>query len=271
LEEDLMRRDMLVDEVMRRGMATVDTDRPITHALRLMRKNDVDGVVVIEDGKLVGVATYWDFMVRLGNLRVRSADPSSIYVSSVMNPPRATLTPETPIVEAARLVVEEGAYLMPVLEEGSVVGALEAKDLAKALLDEEVPALNVSMRSPPTVNLSDRVIHARKVMMDSGLRSLATLNEGAVVGVVNDDQIVEAYLNLIMTLPMERQKAQIRHLLIADVGPRHVKAHAESSLGGVAEVMVKNPVKGVPVVDEDRVLVGFVSVLDVARFVMAQA
>ncbi|MHC1627786.1 MAG: CBS domain-containing protein, partial [Candidatus Nezhaarchaeales archaeon] len=210
-----MDRDMLVEEIMRRNFVTTDTDKPVTYILRLMKKADSDGFLAVEDDKLVGLATYWDLMIRLGNLRVRDADASSIYVSSVMEPVKVTLTPKSRVVEAAQRIAEDPAHIIPVLENGQLVGVVEAKDLAKVLLDEDIPASSISLRNIPTVNMSDRVIHARKLMMDSGLRSLATFNEGVVVGVVNDDQIAEAYINLILSMPMEKQKAQIKHLLVA--------------------------------------------------------
>ncbi len=266
-----MRRDMLVEEIMKRDIVTSDTDRPVTYILRLMKRADADGFLVVEDGKLIGLATYWDLMIRLGNLRVRDADASSIYASSVMEPIRTTLTPKSKVIEAAQKIAEDPAHIIPVLENGELVGVVEPRDLAKVLLDEEVPASNVSLRNMPTVNMSDRVIHARKLMMDSGLRSLATLNEGAVVGVINDDQVADAYVNLVLSMPMERQKTQIKYLLVADIGPRHVRADYDSSLADVAKLIVENPVKGVPLVDPSRALVGFVSVSELAKFIGVQA
>lgn len=266
-----MDRNMLVEEVMRRSFVATDTDKPVTYVLRLMKKVDSDGFVVIEGGKLVGLATYWDMMARLGNVRVRSADTSSIYVSSVMEPVRRTLTLRSRVVEAARMVAEDPFHIIPVLDDGKVVGIIEPKDLAKALLDEEIPASNMALKSVPTIAVSDRVIHARRLMMESRLRSLASINEGIVIGVVNDDQIVDAYVNLVLVEPMERQKARIKNLVVADVGSRHVKASHDSSLGEVARLIIENPVKGVPLVDSEKALTGFVTVRELAKFISAQA
>ncbi|MEM4576189.1 MAG: CBS domain-containing protein [Candidatus Nezhaarchaeales archaeon] len=266
-----MDRNMLVEEVMRRSFVVTDTDKPITYVLRLMERIEADGFVVVEGGKLVGLATYWDLMTRLGNVRVRSADISSIYASSVMEPVRKTLTLRSSIVEAARIVAEDPFHIIPVLEDGKVVGIIEPRDLAKALLDEEVPASNISLKSVPTIAFSDRVVHARRLMIESGLRSLASTNEGIVIGVVNDDQIVDAYVNLVLVESMERQKARIKSLVVADVGSRHVKASYDSSLGEVAKLIIDNPVKGAPLIDSEKALAGFVTVRELAKFISAQA
>lgn len=266
-----MRRNMLVEEIMKREFVTTDSDRPVTYVLRLMKRADVDGFLVIEDGRLIGLATYWDLMIRLGNLRVREAEASSIYASSVMEPVKTTLTPKSKVIDAAQMIAEDPTRIIPVLDGEEVVGVVEARDLAKVLLDEEVPASNLSLRGVPTVNVSDRVIHARKLMMNSKLRSLATLNEEAVIGVVSDDQIADAFVNLILRMPMERQKTQIKYLLVADIGPRHVRADHDSLLADVARLIMENPVKGVPLVDPSRALTGFVSVSELAKFIVVQA
>jgi len=50
-----MGRNVLVGEIMRRGVVKVDTDRPIAQALRLMKRADADGFSVVEDGALAGL------------------------------------------------------------------------------------------------------------------------------------------------------------------------------------------------------------------------
>lgn len=261
---------MLVEEIMKRDYAVIDTDKPITYALKLMKKADADGFLVAEGEGLAGLASYWDLMLRLMNVRVRGADASSIYVSSVMEPVSGVLSPKSRVVEAAQKIAGDPFHMIPVLEGKKLVGVVEAVDLAKALLEDEVPASSVCLRNAPIVNVSDRIIHARKLMLDSGLRSLAVANEDVVIGVVNDDQVVEAYVNLILRAPAERQKAQVKSLLVSDLGPRHVKVDVDASLAEVSELMLKSAVKGIPIL-ESASLAGFVSVAEIAKFIAAQA
>jgi len=262
---------MLVEEVMRREVVTVDTDKPITYALKLMKRAEADGFLVAEDGALVGLASYWDLMVRLGSVRVRGANASSIYVSSVMEPVRATLSPKSRVVEAARLMVEDPFHAIPVLGGGEVVGVLEPRDLAKALLEDEVPASNLSSRNVPKVAVSDRVVHARRLMIDEGVRSLAVVNDGTAVGLIDDDRVVDALVGLISSLPPEKQKAGIRRLTVADLSPKRVKVRSNAPLKEVAKLVVEVPVKGVPIVDDEGTLVGFVTMRELAKFISAQA
>jgi len=46
---------MLVKKIMRRDLVKVDTDRPIAYALRLMKRADADGFLVVENDALVGL------------------------------------------------------------------------------------------------------------------------------------------------------------------------------------------------------------------------
>lgn len=266
-----MRRDMLVEELMRRDYVAIDTDKPVSYALRLMKRADVDGLVVAEDDRLIGLATYWDLMVRLGDIRVRDADVSSIYVSSIMEPVKATLTPKLRVIDAACIFLEDPFHLIPVLDAGKIVGVVEPRDIAKALLDEEVPASRVSLRSAPTVNISDRIVHARSTMIYSRMRSLAVLNEKSVIGVVNDDQVVDVYMDLILSVPTTKRRARLKNLAIADASPRRVKADFDVALAQVAKLLVEKQVKGVPLVDSNNILVGFISISELAKFICAQA
>jgi predicted transcriptional regulator len=266
-----MRRDMLVEEIMQRDVVKVDTDKPITYALKLMKKANADGFLVIEGDALVGSASYWDLMVRLGSVRVRGADASSIYVSSVMEPVEATLSPKSRVVEVARLMVESPFRVIPILEGGEVIGVLEPRDLAKALLNDDIPAPSLSLKSTPRVAVSDRVVHARRLMIDEKVRSLAVVNYGSAVGVLDDDQVVDAFVDLISSLPPERQRAGIRRLTVADLGPKRVKMRDDVPLSEVAKLIVWASVKGVPIVDDEGMLTGFVTVRELAKFISAQA
>jgi len=266
-----MRRNMLVEEIMRRDVVKVDTDRPIAYALRLMKRADADGFLVVENGALVGSTSYWDLMVRLGGARVRGADASSIYVSSVMEPVKATLSPKSRVVEAARLMAEDPFHAIPILERGEVVGVLEPRDLVKVLLDDEIPASNLSTMNVPKVAVSGRVIHARRLMIGEGVRSLAVVSDGVAVGVIDDDQVVDALVGLISSLPPEKQKAGIRRLTVADLGPKRVRVGNDASLNEVAKLVAKASAKGVPIVDDEGMLTGFVTVRELAKFISAQA
>jgi len=97
------------------------------------------------------------------------------------------------------------------------------------------------------------------------------VNDGVAVGVVNDDQVVDALVGLISSLPPEKQKAGIKRLTVADLGPRRVRVGNDASLNEVAKLVAEASVKGVPIVDDEGMLTGFVTVRELAKFISAQA
>ena len=96
---------------------------------------------VLEDGKLVGIVTDRD---------VRQADISSavvqerryveyildrIQVRGIMTPDPITVTPDTPLEEAARLILKYKIGGLPVVEGGELVGIITETDLIRTLID----------------------------------------------------------------------------------------------------------------------------------------
>jgi len=181
------------------------------------------------------------------------------------------LSPKSGVVEAARLMAEDPFHAIPILEKGGAVGVLEPRDLVKALLDDEIPASNLSTRNAPKVTVLDRVIHARRLMIDEGVRGSVVVNDGVAVGVIDDDQAVDALAGLISSLPPEKQKAGIRRLTIANLGPKRVKVESDAPINEAARLVAEVSVKGVPIVDNEGTLIGFVTVREPAKFISTQA
>lgn len=121
---------------------------------RLLVDKDADGVCVIEGGNLVGVATamdlvyrekeihgptvvaVWDLVLQLGFARAqREAEKiGAADVGGLMTREVVTVTGDTPLVEVATRMVEDHLSLVPVLEEGVLVGAVTRRSVVAAVL-----------------------------------------------------------------------------------------------------------------------------------------
>src|SRR5205814_6108358 len=98
---------------------------------------------VIEDGELVGIVT-------LGDLREARPSPAtslSIYemnyllakltISQVMTHNPFTVTPETPLLEAARMMLERKVSGLPVADERKrLIGIITESDIFRMLIDQ---------------------------------------------------------------------------------------------------------------------------------------
>jgi CBS domain-containing protein len=131
---------MIVREFMTPDPIVLEPTDTLRKARQLVRDHGLRRFPVVTDGKLVGMVTDRD---------IRQADMSSavvqerryveyildrIQISGIMTPDPVTVTPDTPIVEAARLILEKKIGGLPVVEQGTLVGIITETDLIRMLI-----------------------------------------------------------------------------------------------------------------------------------------
>jgi nucleotide-binding universal stress UspA family protein len=85
---------------------------------------------IVKDGKLAGLITDRDVRVHAGHL-------NEIDAAKAMAQQVITVTPTTSIREAARLLRERKIGVLPVVEDGALVGIISVTDVLEALSGEE--------------------------------------------------------------------------------------------------------------------------------------
>ncbi len=120
---------------------TISPRTTLPEAHQIMKEKRIRRLPVVdENGHLVGIVTLGD---------VREASPSdatslSIFelnyllarltVDKIMTRKVITVTPDTPIYEAARLMLEHKIGGLPVVEDGRVVGIITESDIFKMVV-----------------------------------------------------------------------------------------------------------------------------------------
>jgi acetoin utilization protein AcuB len=108
---------------------TIAPDKRVGQALKLMQQHSIRHLPVVQDDRLVGWITSRDLReVLLASMLEK------ITVEDVMLKNPITVTPETPVEEAARLVYDHKIGGMPVLSAGKLVGVITLMDLISAFL-----------------------------------------------------------------------------------------------------------------------------------------
>jgi acetoin utilization protein AcuB len=132
---------MLVGERMTHPVVFATPDMSIQDALQLMRKENIRRTPVVKEGKLVGIVSDKDLL----NASPSDATSLSVWelnyllskikVEEVMTGVVITVTEDTPIEEAARIMSDNKIGGLPVLRNGSVVGIITETDLFHLLLE----------------------------------------------------------------------------------------------------------------------------------------
>lgn len=133
---------MLVGERMTPRPITVNEDTSLPEALELMRREKIRRLPVLDKrGKLVGIVTELDLL----RASPSSATTLSIYeipyllskvkMRDIMSREVITVTEETPIEEAARIMADNKIGGLPVMRDGKLVGIITETDIFKLMLE----------------------------------------------------------------------------------------------------------------------------------------
>ena len=108
--------------------------------------------------------------------------------------------------------------------------------------------------NPRTVELSDTIQDAARIMREEDTGAVPVVEEGRVVGMVTDRDIV------IRAVADGDFEATIDDIVSDDV----VCATAEMTTAAAAELMGEHQIRRLPVVDDDENIIGIVSLGDLA-------
>lgn len=132
---------MLVGERMSKPVITISPDLPVPEAINLFKKERIRRAPVVRDGKLVGIVSHGDLLnaspspVTTLSIWEMNYLLSKITVSEVMTKNVLTVTEDTPIEQAARIMADNKIGGLPVMRDGYVVGIITETDLFKIFLE----------------------------------------------------------------------------------------------------------------------------------------
>lgn len=131
---------MRVADIMTSRPVTIAPQNAIGTAIALMRAGGFRRLPVVENGRLVGIVTAHDLRLA-SNAPTVMSEPwydnyllQHIPVSTCMTPHPITVTPDSSIAEAARLMRDHKIGGLPVVEGDQVVGIVTETDLLNYLL-----------------------------------------------------------------------------------------------------------------------------------------
>jgi CBS domain-containing protein len=134
-----------VEDVMTSQPTTLNATASVPDAARAMRDGNIGDVLVTQDGRLVGILTDRDVVVRV---LAEGRDPVQTALGDVCSRDLTTLSPSDPIETAVAKMRESAIRRLPVVEEGRPVGILALGDLAVERDPESV--LGTISAAPPT-------------------------------------------------------------------------------------------------------------------------
>jgi CBS domain-containing protein len=123
-----------IKEVMTSNVRACEPRSSVYDAAKLMAKEDVGPIPVVEDGRLVGLVTDRDIVLRV---IAEGRDPKSTTVGEIASRDLVTVSPDEDLDDALKLLAERQVRRLPVVDGDRLVGIVAQADIARLGKDKK--------------------------------------------------------------------------------------------------------------------------------------
>ena len=234
---------------------TIDKSDRISHAFDRMEKHKVNQLLVTSGGELVGILTKQGIARTLGASDAVVKPASSLHVTKAMDETLTTISGALPIGEITDL-----------MKHSEVLAIVSEQSIQWITFDEIVKASRPSgfagemMDSPVTCSPYDRVAHIRRRMIDENAWWMMVVDDDQLVGIITENDIAFAMNQFRDVVKPQYQDSRVRKLVTDDIMVTDVVfVRTNTPCIEVVEIMLKNDVEGVPVLDLTDSMVGMIT------------
>ena len=120
-------------EIMTKTVRTATSEMSVREVAAIMRYGDMGAVPVVDDGRLIGIVTDRDIVVRV----VAEGKGTETLISEAMTTELFTVGPDDFVFEAIRLMGDKQVRRIPVINDnGELAGIIAMADVALETEDE---------------------------------------------------------------------------------------------------------------------------------------
>jgi CBS domain-containing protein len=119
----------IIKDVMTSNPCSIDAEKSVAYAAKMMREEDVGLAPIVEGDKLIGMLTDRDIAIRVV---AEGRNPDQVKVADVASKQVVTIDPQQDLDEALRIMAKHQVRRLPVVEEdGKLVGVVAQADIAR--------------------------------------------------------------------------------------------------------------------------------------------
>jgi chemotaxis protein CheC len=214
-------RKVKVKDAMVKEVVTINPAAFISSAGKVLKEKNFEILPVVENDLLVGVISKADVSGALGSIGYFRK------VADIMRKDIVHVDVESYVIEAANKMAETGITYVLVMNKDRVAGIFTEKDLIRKVtsqLKDPVWTKIIDVMTPSVMSVDPEttVTEANRIQKSMGIRELPVMEDGKLVGIVTENDILEAVesINLeynaltnIATLAMHNASSSISQML----------------------------------------------------------
>lgn len=261
---------MQIKNLMSENLITIDKDQNLSDALKLLRKHNVSRLPVTNNKELVGIISERDIASKLGSSKSESMPASRFHISSVMVKDVITVLETMQLGDVAELMLENGIGSVPVVSDDKMVGIVSKADfvtLAIGIAFDKITVKEIMSEDVVAVSPTDRLIHARRQMIDSNIGRVPVIEDDELKGIITSKDLMRAFIDFRKKVPEKYQKSQIKEVLVENImssNPSFIPK--EMTISEVSKIMIETGFNGLPVVENGKVI-GIITQTDILRLI----
>ncbi|RNI07827.1 CBS domain-containing protein [Methanohalophilus euhalobius] len=248
---------MQVKDIMVQPIS-VDKADTISHALDIMEKNDTRRLLVTHNGQLVGVLTMRNLTKELGTRKKGAKPASSLHVATAVSDNFIKVLPDTDLDDAITLMKKKGGVLI-VTDNEDIMGWVTPQEILQNLYFDGF-AGEMMIKEPVVVNPADRVSHVRHIILENNMGRFPVMDNGELLGIITEQDIAKAMKSFRELVSGNQQDSRIKNLIVEDIMQMGAKtAYTNTPVAEVVDMMLKNNIGGVPVLNLEEDFAGFIT------------
>ncbi|PLX96077.1 MAG: histidine kinase [Desulfuromonas sp.] len=113
---------------------SITSNKTVYDALEMMAAKETGSLLVVDDGKLVGILSERDYARKVV---LKGFSSLKIMVRDIMTTKVPYVTPENTVEECMALMTESHCRHLPVIEDEQLIGVVSIGDLVKATISQQ--------------------------------------------------------------------------------------------------------------------------------------
>ena len=123
-----------VSEILRvkgNTLYTASPDMPVAQAIQTMSEQDIGSLVIMDHGTLGGMLTFREI---IRHVNTNNGEIGDTTVRSIMDDAPVSVSPNTEATEVQRLMLQNHARYIPVMDGPVLMGVISFYDMAQAIV-----------------------------------------------------------------------------------------------------------------------------------------